>query len=322
MRGTRELNRRRYFPRPARALILIIVFYLIQVCIVPYFEPFGISPNLLMVIIAILTVSFGKKYAFVSSAIIGILLESMLQNLRSFYVLIYPTLALIFAQVFADMTEMQREIKRINITKNDHGSAHATGRFGQKKRFILRFKRNTADDLNPHLRILLNAICLTASFHMIMLAYHILNGVNIQFYHIVNILSSTFYTAICSLLMFPVRFMLGMYPKKKRTGVGRELTQDQENFSPKDFTMLTVIPEEPSVDALYTFELRRDGVPQKINISPLPTDEKEELAPPDPKESSISQGSDLPPKSMLQFLNSLFKRKEKKQHENREIDEQ
>lgn len=322
MRGTRALNRRRYFPRPARALVLIVVFYLTQVCIVPYFEPFGISPNLLMVIIAILTVSFGKKYAFVSSAIIGIILESMLQNLRSFYILIYPTLALIFAQVFADMSEMQREIKRINITKNDHGNTHATGRFGQKKRFALRFKRNTADDLNPHLRILLNAICLTASFHVIMLIYHVLNGVTVQFYHIVNILSSTFYTAICCLLMFPVRFMLGMYPKKKITEVGGELNRDQENFSPKDFTMLTVIPEEPSVDALYTFEIRRDGVPQKIKTSPLPTDEKDELIPPKLEESSSSQGNDLPKKSMRQFLNSLLKRKEKKQDENREIDEQ
>ena len=57
------------FVRRYLALGLITVFgYLCKVCIIPYVHPFGVSPNLLYVIIGIVTVAYGKLRAFWSDS--------------------------------------------------------------------------------------------------------------------------------------------------------------------------------------------------------------------------------------------------------------
>jgi hypothetical protein len=50
--------------RMLRALVLIIIFYLLQVSVMPHLRIFGAMGNLFMSIIAILTVSYGKKIRF------------------------------------------------------------------------------------------------------------------------------------------------------------------------------------------------------------------------------------------------------------------
>ena len=56
-----KVSTRRYqtgFVRRYAAFVLITVFgYLCEVCIMPYIRPFGISPNLLFVVIGIVTVA-------------------------------------------------------------------------------------------------------------------------------------------------------------------------------------------------------------------------------------------------------------------------
>lgn len=65
--------RKRRTGRPVRAAAIILWYYLLQTCVMPYLKIAGVMPNLLMVAIAILTVSYGKKYAFVAGALTGII---------------------------------------------------------------------------------------------------------------------------------------------------------------------------------------------------------------------------------------------------------
>ncbi|MDD4081208.1 MAG: hypothetical protein PHP02_07325, partial [Eubacteriales bacterium] len=60
-----------------KVLALLLLFYLLQVSVVPHLKILGVMPNLLLVAIAITTVSFGKQYAFIAGAVIGIILEAM-----------------------------------------------------------------------------------------------------------------------------------------------------------------------------------------------------------------------------------------------------
>ena len=53
------------FIRRYTALFLMIVLgYLCEVCVMPYLKVFGVAPNLLYVIIGIVTVAYGKLRAF------------------------------------------------------------------------------------------------------------------------------------------------------------------------------------------------------------------------------------------------------------------
>lgn len=245
---------------------LVVLFYLLQVCVVPYLKVFGAMPNLHMVVIAILTVSCGRKFAFASGALTGILLEAVSRNINSFYVLIYPTLALIFAQLFADMSDLKREIRRIQLRSEEQTEQLKDTTPGGRKRFRirLRFKRNSADDLNPHLRILLNAVTLHAAYEIIMMIYVSLSGVPIGFYHIAKLVKSCLYTALCCVLMFPARYALGMYKKRAVKEVGDDLEQYSEGFTRADWQSIALIPDNPTADSLHSFELRHDGGVEKL----------------------------------------------------------
>ena len=64
-----------------------------------------------------MTVSLGKKYAFGASCVTGILLEVMTSTVGGFYAVIYPAVSMLFAQLFSDMSDEKREIRR-NREKN------------------------------------------------------------------------------------------------------------------------------------------------------------------------------------------------------------
>ena len=71
-----------------KIILVLLLFYLLQAVVMPHLKIWGIMPNLLMVAIAIMTVSFGKIYAFISGAIIGIVLEAMSMTIPLFYGLV------------------------------------------------------------------------------------------------------------------------------------------------------------------------------------------------------------------------------------------
>ena len=121
-----------------KALLLTILAYLFQVCAMNQLKIGGVVANLLAVNIAILTVSLGKKYAFGASCVTGILLEVMTSTVGGFYAVIYPAVSMLFAQLFSDMSDEKREIRR-NREKNTR-------------------------DVNPHIRIPLDAMCIHSAY--------------------------------------------------------------------------------------------------------------------------------------------------------------
>lgn len=264
---------------------LILLFYLFQVAVMPHLTIFGIMPNLLMVIIAIMTVSYGKLYAFITGSIIGILLESMGMTIPLFYLLIYPVLALLFAQVFADMSDIKREMRRIREAQrqSDLGS-QITAPFMRKK-LRLRFRRQSAHDMNAHLRILLNSLVLTAAYEGIMLIYIALVGIPVTANHFLRLFNTLLYTALCCLTMFPVRAFLGLYKRRRRL---RGLSTEQELVTGREvLKQLALVPDDapqPKAKKKPILSMFRRG--EKPTDSQEPSGEQEKTIGEQTKESS------------------------------------
>ena len=231
---------------------LVMLFYLVQSTVVPHMKLWGIVPNLYMICAAILTVSYGKKYAFACGAVFGILLEVMLPSLPILNLVIYPALTLLCAQIFSDMSEIKRELLRIKIAQRQAESRIvAVAGVEQRKKYRFDLRRKTADDMEPHLRIFLNALMLTLMYDLVMLAYFALEGVGIGFYHVLRMLQSLFYTALWSAVMFPARLFLGFYPRiffrnQREDGLGDEVTT-----SDKLLRELSLAPDMPNIVAAF-----------------------------------------------------------------------
>ena len=91
------------FSRRYLVYVLLIVFgYLSEVCIMPYVKIFGVTPNLLYVIIGIITVAYGKLRAFWAGLIFGLLMEIMLPSVLYLNLLLYPVSTLFCSFPFAD----------------------------------------------------------------------------------------------------------------------------------------------------------------------------------------------------------------------------
>lgn len=217
-----------------KVVFLVMLYYLVQTGVVPHLRINGIAPNLFMVCSAIMTVCYGKKYAFASGAVFGILLETMLPSLRIFNLVIYPALTLLCAQIFSDMSEIRRELLRIKIAQRQAESRIvAVGGVQQRKWLHLDLRRKSADDMEPHLRIFLNALLLTLFYEVIVLMYTALDGVAIGFDHILRVLQSVLYTAVWCVTMFPARLFLGFYSarlgrKRREDGLGDEIATSEK----------------------------------------------------------------------------------------------
>ncbi len=179
------------FKRPLKALLLTLAAYLMDVCLMPYLTVSGISGSMSFAVISILTVSYGKKAAFVSGAIIGLLMECMLSSVPVVYLLMYPVIASLCAQFFADMSDRQRERRRTVEHKRDY-------------------------DLPPFIRIVACAALSAVLMHTVNLVYGYLSGHGITVGHIMRALASVLYTiALAVVLMLPVRYFLGIYGTRK-----------------------------------------------------------------------------------------------------------
>jgi hypothetical protein len=175
--------------KPIRALLITFFVYLLQVCVVPYLKIAEITPNLMLVNIAIFTVSYGKKYAFGTAAMTGILLETMSVNVNVLIMVIYPLYGLLCAQVFADMSDRKREQRRI----------------GNKSQ----------NDKNVYLRILANTLILTVLYESTMLLFTSLTGITVTIVHLIRTVRCLLYTEFIALLvMIPIRWALGMYKRR------------------------------------------------------------------------------------------------------------
>lgn len=204
-----------------KALLITVLAYLFQACVMQYFAIGGISGSVIFAALAILTVSLGKKYTFCASCIIGMLMESMLSNVPGMYIIAYPVIAMVCAQFFADMSDRQRERRRMinDIRRNRRGEGKGP------RRLLTRLTGGYRDgDLPAHLRIILCAGLMDLIMNIVMVAYMYLIGVELSFIHLGRALLAVAYTmALALLLMGPVRYFLGMYPHRKKRIRGGEL---------------------------------------------------------------------------------------------------
>lgn len=182
-----------------KVLFLTLFAYLFQACAMHYFAAGGVTASLPFVVLAVFVVSLGKKYAFCASCIIGICAECMLANIPALYLLAYPVITMLCAQLFADLTERQRE-RRLN----DHKGKNIFSRLRQKEMPAL-------------MRIPLCALLMDLIWHTVMCVYMYLIGVELDFGHFSRLFRAVLYTGVLTiLLMLPLRAFLGMYRRPRR----------------------------------------------------------------------------------------------------------
>ena len=164
-------------------LILIVFGYLCEVCIMPYIRIFGVTPNLLYVIIGIVTVAYGKLRAFWVGLCFGLLMEIMLPSVPYLNLILYPVTTLFCSFPFADKPLKTIEYERAVNKKSK--------------------------ELPAWLRTVLCTALNIFVFEAVNVTYIYLGGSVLTFSHfskaILNVLLTTL---LCLILLFPIRRMI------------------------------------------------------------------------------------------------------------------
>lgn len=98
--------------RQLRLLAVLVLGYLFQVCVMPYFSYNSVTPSLIYPLIAIVTVGYGRIRAFWVGAFYGIILETMAPTIELLNMALYPVSALFCSVFFADKSETRLEYER------------------------------------------------------------------------------------------------------------------------------------------------------------------------------------------------------------------
>ncbi len=172
------------FLRRYIVLGLLIVFgYLCQVCVMPYIKIFGVTPNLLYVIIGIVTVAYGKLRAFWVGLCYGLLMEIMLPSVPYLHLILYPVTTLFCSFAFAD-----KPLKTIEYERA----------VNKKSR-----------ELPPWLRTVLCTALNILAFEIVNVTYIYLGGSPLTFGHFSKAFLNVILTSLlCLLLLFPIRRLI------------------------------------------------------------------------------------------------------------------
>ena len=207
--------------RALKALLITVLAYLIQVCVMDHLAIGGITGSVIFAALAILTVSCGKKYAFCASCLIGMMMESMLASVNGLYVIAYPVITMLAAQFFADMSDRQLERRMVNNENRRIRRDEMARRMHWLSRLPFQYRDG---NLPAHLRIPLCAGLMDLILSIVLCAYMYLIGVDLSFTHLWRTVASALYTmALAVLLMVPVRYFLGMYVRKRKRDKGGEM---------------------------------------------------------------------------------------------------
>lgn len=176
---------RRFF----RFMLVVVLGYLCQVCIMPYLAVNNVTPSLLFAVTAIVTVCYGRLRAFWVGSIYGILMEIMLPSITFFNLLLYPVAAIFSSLPFADKSDKRLEYER-SLNKK-------------------------AQNVNPYLRTVLCAGLNTLIYEGINLVYVNLGGTALTLTHISRAVIDVALTMLtAAVLMLPLRRYLG-YGRKQ-----------------------------------------------------------------------------------------------------------
>ncbi len=162
---------------------MIFFGYLFEVCVMPYVSIFGVTPNLLYVIIGIVTVAYGKLRAFWTGMIFGLLMETMLPSVPYLNLAMYPVTTLFCSFGFAD-----KPLKTIEYER-------ATNR--------------KTKELPAWLRTVLCTALNTLIYEVINVTYIYLGGSVLTVDHFVKAFVDVILTSLlCLILLFPLRRMI------------------------------------------------------------------------------------------------------------------
>lgn len=183
--------------------VVVLLGYLLQVCMMPYLQVGGVTPNLLCAIIAIMTIGYDRLRAVWVGCIYGILMETMCPTIRMLNLLLYPLSAFFLSLFFSDKSEKRLEAER------------SIGKAGR--------------NINPYVRILGCAAANVLLYEIVNVVYMYLGGAEITAAAIAKAVSNVFWsTALTGAIMVPIRRFLGFkklpkdnQPKKSQYRVGR-----------------------------------------------------------------------------------------------------
>ena len=164
-------------------LILTMLGYLCEVCVMPYIKIFGITPNLLYVMIGIITVAYGKLRVFWVGLIYGILMQVMLPSVTYLNLALYPLTTLFCSFAFAD-----KPLKTIEYEK------------------AIRRERK---EIPAWLRSVLCTMLNTFVYEVVQITYIYLGGSALTFAHFLRGFADVIVTgAFCLVLVIPLRRLI------------------------------------------------------------------------------------------------------------------
>ncbi len=175
---------RKAIMRQVKLLLVVLLGYLIQVTIMPYVKVGGVVPSLLISVIAIVTVGYGKLRALWVGAFYGIVMETMLPTVPIMNLMFYPVSALFCSVFFADKSASRLQYER------------SSGKAGR--------------NISPYLRTVLNAMAIAILYEVVNVVFMYLGGASLTAAQVSKSLSGIFGTTLLTLLMmYPVRKLLG-----------------------------------------------------------------------------------------------------------------
>ncbi|MBQ8201711.1 MAG: hypothetical protein IJZ74_08095 [Clostridia bacterium] len=194
---------RKAFMRQVKLLLIVLLGYLAQVTIMPYVKVGGVVPSMLIAVIAIITVGYGKLRALWVGAFYGIVMETMLPTVKMMNLMLYPVSALFCSVFFADKSASRLQYER---------SAGKAGR-----------------NISPLLRTILCAAMNALIYEIVNVVYMYLGGTALTMAQVNKSLNGVFYTTLLTaLLMLPVRKLLGFRKPKPENPVELRFGQRPE----------------------------------------------------------------------------------------------
>ena len=164
--------------------LVVLLGYLLQACVMPYLKVGGVTPSLLLAVVAIVTVGYGRLRALWVGAIYGILTETMMPTLTLLNLALYPVSAAFMSMFFADKSEKRLEYER------------SLGKAGR--------------NVNPYLRTLGCAAMNVLLYEIVNVFYMYLSGAELSMTMLYDSLADVLgTTALTAVIMLPVRRFLG-----------------------------------------------------------------------------------------------------------------
>lgn len=165
-------------------LFLLTVFgYLFEVCVMPYVRILGVTPNLLYVVIGIVTVAYGKLRAFWVGLFYGLLMQIMIPSVTYLNLALYSLTTLFCSFAFAD-----KPLKTLEY-----------------ERAVNRERR----ELPAWIRTVLCTMLNTFIYEVIQITYIYLGGWPLTVTHFLRGISDVLLTGLlCLVLQYPLRRLL------------------------------------------------------------------------------------------------------------------